>query len=227
MPGGFEDDEVVRAAIAARDLAHREEMEKVKRKMKKEMERKYQQQLYKSRYEQVALVNELRAERRWLVNSITGNEAAMALRSAEAYLSSEPEEFEKLMNWRRIVYVRVRQVDLEMSEAVQWGKALHEAMWRCSTACQTEEKEPEGQREKGNELEGEREKGKDGEDEEEGDEAPPSQPAPPPPPPQPASSPQPPQPQQPPQKEKELEGQREKEKGPEGEREKGKDRGRR
>ena len=29
MPGGFEDDEVVRAAIAARDLAHREEMEKV------------------------------------------------------------------------------------------------------------------------------------------------------------------------------------------------------
>ena len=57
MPGGFEDDEVVRAAIAARDLAHREEMENVKREMNKEMERKYQQQLYKSRYEQVALVN--------------------------------------------------------------------------------------------------------------------------------------------------------------------------
>ena len=63
MTGGFEDDEAVRAAIAARDLAHREEMETVKREMKKEMERKYQQQLYKSRYEQVALVNELRAER--------------------------------------------------------------------------------------------------------------------------------------------------------------------
>ena len=72
MTGGFEDDEAVRAAIAARDLAHREEMETVKREMKKEMERKYQQQLYKSRYEQVALVNELRAERSWLVNSITG-----------------------------------------------------------------------------------------------------------------------------------------------------------
>ena len=127
MPGDFEDDEAVRAAISARDLAHREEMEKVKREMKK-MERKYQQQLYKSRYEQVALVNELRAERRWLVNSIMGNEAAMALRSAEAYLSSEPEEFEKLMNWRRIVYVRVGQLDLEISEAVQWGKTLHEVM---------------------------------------------------------------------------------------------------
>ena len=31
--------------------------------MKKEMERKYQQPLYKSRYEQVALVNELGAEK--------------------------------------------------------------------------------------------------------------------------------------------------------------------
>ena len=90
MPGGLKDDEAVRAAIAARDLAHREEMETVKREMK-EMERKYQQQLYKSRYEQVALVNELRAERSWLVNSITGNEAAMALRSAEARLPSQPE----------------------------------------------------------------------------------------------------------------------------------------
>ena len=87
MPGGLKDDEAVRAAISARDLAHREEMEKVKREMKK-MERKYQQQLYKSRYEQVALDNELRAERSWLVNSITGNEAAMALRSAEARLPS-------------------------------------------------------------------------------------------------------------------------------------------
>ena len=57
MPGGLKDDEAVRAAIAARDLAHREEMENVKREMNKEMERKYQQQLYKSRYEQVALVN--------------------------------------------------------------------------------------------------------------------------------------------------------------------------
>ena len=87
MPGGFEDGEAVRAAIAALDLAHREEMEK----MKKEMGRKYQQQLYKRRYEQVALVNALRAERSWLVNSITGNEAAMALRSAEARLPSQPE----------------------------------------------------------------------------------------------------------------------------------------
>ena len=83
MPGGFEDNEAVRAAIAARDLVHREEMEKMK-----EMERKYQQQIYKGRYEQVALVNELRAERSWMVNSITGNEAAMALRSAEARLPS-------------------------------------------------------------------------------------------------------------------------------------------
>ena len=124
MPGDFEDDEAVRAAISARDLAHREEMEKVKREMKK-MERKYQQQLYKSRYEQVALDNELRAERSWLVNSITGNEAAMALRSAEARLPSQPEEFEELMNERRIVYVRVGQVDLEISEALQLGKALH------------------------------------------------------------------------------------------------------
>ena len=161
MPGDFEDDEAVRAAISARDLAHREEMEKVKREMKK-MERKYQQQLYKSRYEQVALDNELRAERSWLVNSITGNEAAMALRSAGARLSSQPEEFEELMNWRRIIYVRVGQVDLEISEAVQWGKALHEAIWRCSTACLMEEKELEGQSEKEKELEGEREKGKDG-----------------------------------------------------------------
>ena len=86
---------------------------------------KYQQQLYKSRYEQVALDNELRAERSWLVNSITGNEAAMALRSAEARLPSQPEEFEELMNERRIVYVRVGQVDLEISEALQLGKALH------------------------------------------------------------------------------------------------------
>ena len=66
------------------------------------------------------------------------------------------------MNWRRIVYVRVGQVDLEISEAVQWGKALHEAMWRCSTAFQMEEKELEGKKEKETELEGEREKGKDG-----------------------------------------------------------------
>ena len=52
MPGGFEDNEALRAAIAARDLVHREDMEKIK-----EMERKYQQQqLYESRYEQVALV---------------------------------------------------------------------------------------------------------------------------------------------------------------------------
>ena len=87
MPGGVEDDEAVRAAIAARDLAHREAIEKVKREMKK-TERKYEQQLYMSRYKQVALVNELRAERSWLVNSITGNEAAMALRSAEARLPS-------------------------------------------------------------------------------------------------------------------------------------------
>ena len=41
MPGGFEDDEGVRAAMVAMDLTHREEMEKVK-----EMEREYQQQLY-------------------------------------------------------------------------------------------------------------------------------------------------------------------------------------
>ena len=57
MPGGFEDNKAVRAAIAARDLVQRKEMEKMN------MERKYQQQLYKTRYEQVALVNELRAER--------------------------------------------------------------------------------------------------------------------------------------------------------------------
>ena len=95
------------------------------------------------------------------MNSITGNEAAaMVLRSAEARLPSQPEEFEELMNWRRIVYVRVGQLDLEISEAVQWGKALHEAMWRRSTARQMEEKELEGQREKKKELEGQREKRK-------------------------------------------------------------------
>ena len=44
MPGGFEDDEAARAAIAARDLVHREEVEKMM-----EMERKYQHQLYKIR----------------------------------------------------------------------------------------------------------------------------------------------------------------------------------
>ena len=103
MPGSVEDDEAVRAAVASMDLAHREEMVKMK-----EMERKHQQQLYKRRYEQVALVNALRAERSWLVNSITGNEAAMALQSAEACLPSQPEEFKELMNWRIIVYVRVR-----------------------------------------------------------------------------------------------------------------------
>ena len=103
MPGGFGDDEAMRAALAAMDLAHREEMEKVK----KEIEREYQQQLYKRRYKQVALVNALRTERSWLVNSITGNEAVLALRSPEARLPSQPEECEELMNWRRIVYVRV------------------------------------------------------------------------------------------------------------------------
>ena len=50
------------------------------------------------------------------MNSITGNEAAMALRSAEARLPSQPEEFEELMNWRRIVHVPVGQVDLEIPE---------------------------------------------------------------------------------------------------------------
>ena len=58
------------------------------------------------------------------------------------------------------MYVWVVQVDLEISEAVQWGKAFHETMWRCSTACQMEEKELEGQEEKEKELEGEREKEK-------------------------------------------------------------------
>ena len=96
------------------------------------------------------------------MNSITGNEAAMALRSAEARLPSQPEEFEERMNWRGIVYVRVGQLALEISKAVQWGKALHEAIWRCSTACLMEEKELEGQSEKEKELEGERGKGKDG-----------------------------------------------------------------
>ena len=95
------------------------------------------------------------------MNTITGNEAAMAVRSAEAHLPSQPEEFEELMNWRRIVYVRVGQVDLEISEAVQWGKALHGVICRCSTGCQMEEKELEGQREKEKELEREWEKGKD------------------------------------------------------------------
>ena len=123
MPGSVEDDEAVRAAVASMDLAHREEMVKMK-----EMERKHQQQLYKRRYEQVELVNARRAERSWLVNSITANEAAMDLRSAEAHLPPQPEEFDKLMNWRRIVYVRVGQLDLEISEAVQWGKTLHEVM---------------------------------------------------------------------------------------------------
>ena len=56
----FEDDESVRAAIASMDLAHREEVERVKREMKKEMEREYQQQLYKRRYEQGAVVNATR-----------------------------------------------------------------------------------------------------------------------------------------------------------------------
>ena len=134
MPGGFVDDEAVRTAMAAMDLAHREEMEKVK----KEMKREYQQHLYKWRYEQVALVNALGTERSWLVNSITGNEAAMALPSAEARLPSQPEEFEERMNWRGIVYVRVGQLALEISKAVQWGKALHEAIWRCLTARQME-----------------------------------------------------------------------------------------
>ena len=41
MPGGFEDNETVRAVIAARNLVYREEMEK----MKKEMERDYQREL--------------------------------------------------------------------------------------------------------------------------------------------------------------------------------------
>ena len=59
------------------------------------------------------------------MNSITGNEAAMAMRSAEARLPSQPDEFEGRMNWRRIVYVRVGQVVLEKSEA----EALHGAMW--------------------------------------------------------------------------------------------------
>ena len=37
MPGGVEDYEAARAAIAARDLAHQEEMEKVKWGMREEM----------------------------------------------------------------------------------------------------------------------------------------------------------------------------------------------
>ena len=53
-------------------------------------------------------------------------------------------------------------MDLENSEPVRWGKALHEARWRCSTARQMEEKGLEGQREKEKGLERERETGKDG-----------------------------------------------------------------
>ena len=34
LPGGFEDDEAARAAMAARDLAHREEMKEMKKKLK-------------------------------------------------------------------------------------------------------------------------------------------------------------------------------------------------
>ena len=47
---------------------------------------------------------------------------------------SQTGELEELLNSIVAVYVRVGQFDLEISEAVEWAKILHEAMWRCSPA---------------------------------------------------------------------------------------------
>ena len=90
------------------------------------MERTLQEATHKRR-EHVVLVNALRTERGELANSIAIDEAAMAAR-ARGRLPSKTKESEELLNWIEIVYVRVGQLDLDMSEVVGWEKMLHKAI---------------------------------------------------------------------------------------------------